>query len=338
MIALLLLAVVELPLGNFARPGVPVLITSDKPTVVDVGGWKWLVDGPTEIYPPSLPATIRFEGGQLHLEQYQEVFMLVGSKKNMRLVRGMGWQPLELFDRIELYLDEWAPWEKSILDGWERAGGLVQAYELWGAPPSVREKSSNVLPEIYDLAPARGVGSRAHDLAKPFAAGTAIALAVLLLLRPRRVMLLCLLVATLGGGVGVWRVASAVEPFSRAEVRIYGFGRVRIFTMYRAEIDGAEMPAPEGAPFFYRGPGQPWWDSEDRILRADRGVIRGFVRDELGTAPKRMESGEDRRVLKPFFRKHVAGQNPRWWWGLEAFQCGVEEVRPLLVVDIGPVR
>ena len=108
--------------------------------------------------------------------------------------------------------------------------------------------------------------------------------------------------------------------------------------MYRAEIDGAEMPVPEGAPFFYRGPGQPWWDSGDCVLRADRGVIRGFVRDEIAEAPKRMESGEDRRVLKPIFRKHAIGQEVRWLWGLEAFQCGVEQVRPLLVVDIGPVR
>ena len=256
----------------------------------------------------------------------------------MRLVRGMGWQPLELFDRIELYLDDWAPWEKEILDQWERAGGLVVPYELFGPPPTIREESSNVLPEIYDLAPARGVGSRAHELAKPFAAGTAIALVILLLLRPRRVMILCLLVGTLGGAVGAWRVAAAVEPFSRAEVRIYGFGRVRIFTMYRAEIDGAEMPVPEGAPFFYRGPGQPWWDSADRVLKADRGVIRGFVRHEIANAPKRMESGEERRVLKPIFRKHASAWKPRWWWGLEAFQCGVEQVRPLLVVDMEPVR
>jgi hypothetical protein len=337
MIALLLLAVVELPLGNFARPGVPVLITSDKPVVVDVGGWKWLVDGPTEIYPPALPATIRFDGGQLQLKRVPKTMILIGDERSMRLVRGMGWQPLDLFDRIDRLVEP-EQWERAILDDWIRAGGWLLLGTGTAPPPRWGEESSSVLPEIYDLAPARGVGSRAHDLAKPFAAGTAIVLAVLLLLRPRRVVPLCLLVAALGGTVGAWRASAAVEPFSRAEVRIYDEGRVRVFTMYRAEIDGAEMPAPNGAPFFYRGPGQPWWDSEDRVLRAVRGVIRGFVRDELSNAPKPMESGEDRRVLKPIFRKHAKGRKVRWRWGFEAFQCGVEQVRPLLVVDIGPVR
>jgi len=337
MIALLLLAVVELPLGNFARPGVPVLITSDKPVVVDVGGWKWLVDGPTEIYPPALPATIRFEGGQLQLKAVPDTLIMIGKSENMRLVRGMRWQPLDVFDRIDRR-DEPKAWEQSVLDDWTRAGGWVLIGSDSAPPPIWGESSTNVLPEIYDLAPARGVGSLAHELAKPFAAGTAIVLAILLLLRPRRVMMLCLVVGALGGTVGAWRVAAGVEPFSRAEVRIHDGNRVRIFTMYRAEIDGAEMPVPEGAPFFYRGPGQPWWDSADRVMKADRGVIRGFVRDELAEAPKRTESGEDRRVLKPIFRKHAKDLKPRWWWGLEAFQCGVEEVRPLLVVNIGPVR
>ncbi|MEM8886175.1 MAG: hypothetical protein AAGD14_19090, partial [Planctomycetota bacterium] len=126
--------------------------------------------------------------------------------------------------------------------------------------------------------------------------------------------------------------------FSRAEVVIHYPGRTRIFTMWRAEWDGAAMPVPPGSPFFYRAAGEPWWDA-DRVMRANVDVVRGFVREEQASEPARRGLSEDRRMLRKVFRSQLPkGAEPRWWWGLEAFQAGGEEVRPTLEIEVGGVR
>ena len=234
----------------------------------------------------------------------------------------MRWQPLDLFDEIEIDVEP-EPWVRELIDAWPRPG---------------EKRPGNVLPEIYDLAPLRGAGSAAHERARPFAAGTAIALLALLALRPRRARTLCLVVALIGGAIGGWSAAAAVEPYSVCEVRIHEPGRTTVYSMFRAEIDGAEMAAPPGAPFFYRGPGEPWWEGPDRVLRADRGVIRGFRRVEAASEPLSSGTTEERRELRPVVRRHISGGQPRAFWGPGVFRAGSEPAVPLLELVVGPVR
>jgi len=352
VIAALLLLALELPLGPFARPGVPVLVTSETRTDVDLAGWIWSVDGPTEVAPPQLPCTIAYPGGTAQVQAVPEGQLLVGALHAaregavpIRLVEGMGWQPLDVFDRI--VVGRCGAWERAILDAWARAGGdVVDAEAPAEAPrPLPFPRAGSARPEVYDLATARGAGSAAFAVGRRFAFATAAALAILLaagllgFLPARAVAALVLVVAAVGGGVGAALTAGAAEPFSRATVVIHYPSRTRVFTMVRAEWNGASMPAPAGVPFFYRGAGDPWWRDGARTLVADRGVIRGFVRDEAPREAAREGDSESRRSLRPLFRSQVpAGAEPRWWWGLEAFQGGNRPVVPILEVEVGGVR
>jgi len=351
VIALLVLAAVELPLGPFARPGVPVLLASDEPAVADLAGWTWRVDGPTEVAPPQLPCTVRLEEGSLALEPVPEGRVLVGSLRAgredavpIRLVRGMHWRTLDVFDRIVAGPCE--PWERTILDAWARAGGdVVDGAVSAPAAPLPVPRAGNVLPEIYDLATARGEGSAAHELARPLALGMAAAFALLLLagargrLSARAAVLLCLVVGLAGGAAGAWLTRGAAEPFSEALVRIHYPGRTREFHFVQAEWDGAEREAPPGVPFFYRGAGDPWWDGPGRVLLAGEGIVRGFVRDVDPVEPLREGGSEMRRILRRVFRSQLPGDaDPRWWWGTEAFQGGNRPVKPILEIEAGRVR
>ena len=352
MIAALLLLAVELPLGPFARPGVPVLLDSATPVEVDLAGWKWRVEGPTEVAPPQLPCTIALPEGSLEVRAPADGRILVGSLRAggsdavpIRLVRGMGWQPLDLFDRI--VVGECEPWERAILEAWARAGGDVAFPDQEAAParPLPVPRAGDVLPEIYDLATARGVGSRSFSVARRIAAGLAAVLLLLLLagargrLGARPVVTFSLVVGLTGGTVGAWLTQREAEPFSSARVVIHYPGRTRTFTMVRAEWDGAAMPAPAGVPFFYRGAGDPWWADGDRVLRAGEGIVRGFVRDAEATEPVREGSTERRRILDRIFRSQLPkGAEPRWWWGPEAFHGGAESPTALLEIEAGAVR
>ena len=53
-------AEVELPLGPYARLGVPVLVRARGD--VEVSGWRFSISGTGLIHPPTLPATIEGEG------------------------------------------------------------------------------------------------------------------------------------------------------------------------------------------------------------------------------------------------------------------------------------
>ncbi|MHC4450691.1 MAG: hypothetical protein ACYS0E_11250 [Planctomycetota bacterium] len=328
MIALLILLAVELPLGPFARPGVPVLLTSDAPVDVNLSGWIWRVDGPTEVAPPQLPCSL--PGGSLELAPAELVGVIGKAKQGevaIRLVKGMSWRPLDLFSEIRY--GEVEPWEREILEAWEASRASVSF-------------AGNVLPEVYDLAPGRGVGSTSMLFARLVAAAMGGALCLLLLLAgrgslaARPAIVFCALIALVGGSMGAWLTRRGAEPFTEARIVIHYPGRTRVFRMFRAEWDGAEMVAPEGVPFFYRGAGDPWWAGSDRILRADEGIIRGFQIDLPVTEPVRAGDSEPRRLLRKLLRRHAP--SGAWWWGLEAFQAGPDAVRPLLEVEAGPVR
>ena len=53
LLAATLLADISLPLGRFARPGVPVLMDGKGEVTID--GWAFTIDGPTLVHPPRLP-------------------------------------------------------------------------------------------------------------------------------------------------------------------------------------------------------------------------------------------------------------------------------------------
>ena len=89
--------------------------------------------------------------------------------------------------------------------------------------------------------------------------------------------------------------------------------------------------APDGVPFFYRGAGDPWWGSSDRLMRADEGIIRGFLVDKERSEPAREGDSEPTRLLRKFLRRHAP--SGAWWWGREAFQSGAGAVRPIVEVE-----
>ncbi|MHC4940739.1 MAG: hypothetical protein ACYTHK_17500 [Planctomycetota bacterium] len=328
VIGLLLVMTVELPLGPFARPGVPVLMTSEQPEEVDLAGWVWLVDGPTEVSPPQLPCAL--PGGSLQPAPERLVGVIGKADEgevSIRLVKGMSWRPLDLFDEIRY--GEVEPWEREILERWEKS--------RQGVP-----RTGNVLPEVYDLAPGRGVGSASMLLARLVGAAMGGAICILLLLggrgsiAARPTLVFCGLIVLVGGGMGAWLTHRAAQPFSEARIVVHYPDRTRVFRMFRAEWDGAAMPAPRGVPFFYRGAGEPWWDGGDRVVRADEGIIRGFIVDGDATEPARTGDSEPTRLLRKLMRRHAP--NGRWWWGKEAFSAGPDPVVPIVEIEAASVR
>ena len=114
--------------------------------------------------------------------------------------------------------------------------------------------------------------------------------------------------------------------------------RPTFLTLSFALATSLGAPAPAGMPFFYRGPGEPWWEDESRILKADEGIIRGFVRDVPRREPARTGSDEKRRILRPVLRRHTNGVKTRWWWGHEVFSGTADPGPPILEIEVDSVR
>ncbi|MEM8885528.1 MAG: hypothetical protein AAGD14_15795, partial [Planctomycetota bacterium] len=166
--SVLLLLAVELPLGPFGQPGVPVLVTSEEPVDLVVDGWTWRIDGPTAVALPRLPCDVA--GTQVRAPK-GELVGVVGrageGEVALRLVEGMPWQPLLAFDRIEVRR-EVAAWEHALLDRRAKAGAAP--------PPGL------VLPEIYDVRSGRGVGSASRVVMRRLALGMGVVFALLVAL------------------------------------------------------------------------------------------------------------------------------------------------------------
>jgi hypothetical protein len=262
-IALLLaLAGVEAPLGLYARPGVPVLLRSDTPTVVDIDGWTFRVDGTTPIFPPAVPCVVRDEDGRelLRLEDPgdrpltgviggvpPDLEGAVGIPRPVALAAGC-WRALDIFDRVlvtdPVRGDE--PWFPCVAR-WVHAGGslaladalrlfpegtgLGAAAERAGDLPGPRiPRPTNVRPDVYALVRPVASGSRPLRAARWIVLGAALASALQILLalrgrlRPATLLAGLGAVALLGAAVGLVRTRADYTPVARGRIEISYFG------------------------------------------------------------------------------------------------------------------
>jgi hypothetical protein len=389
----------ETPLGARARPGVPVLLTSAMPTTVDLAGWQWRVDGPTLVYPPQLPCDGRAgsDSGSIALRAVPDGAILVGLAgqgrfepadgvltQRIRLVPGTPWQALDLFDRIVWTgPDAPTPDERALLLTWIRMGGdVVVAPTLWPDPerdlglgslqrvhapyvtsparPLPVPRLGNVLPEVYDLVPARGDGSPPlHQARLVFFAMALVLLAELVggaggWVGRRHLLGVSLAVAVVGGALGLWLTRRAYRPVAEASVEVVyrpdgdsRFARVRTFRMLRGLGFDAHARAAEGAPFFYRGASEPWWRGADQSMLVDEGVWRGFASDEAaedGTdvsdnQPTDAKLREVRRLLLRVAPPDGPSRwKSRWTWGADRFFPLGSGGAPVVRVECVPVR
>jgi hypothetical protein len=312
------------PLGPFARPGVPVLIDGREEVFLD--GWTFELDGLTVIHPPRVP----FRACGHEFREVRAGKLLVGvagatveAGRGVRIVpvslRGLQlehWRALDLFDRIVVGAGVNAGVEaRRALVHWVRAGGclvtagwqpfdeclgrfstavsLDEALRKAGPVRSLLiPRPGNVRPDIYTLLPRPTEPSPALAAARWTVLGTAVALAIQLLLAARglisrRALLLGLgAVALLGALVGLARTRADYEPTAggRIEVRYRDEGTVRIrsYALFTAVGPGASVTAgPDWTPVLFRAGGDAWWPDGSRHCPLADGVIRVFLTERL---------------------------------------------------------
>ena len=273
-------AEVTAPLGPWARPGVPVLLVSDTPTVVKIDDWLFRVDGPTLVYPPRVPATVRDAAGKelLYLEEVGEQETLVGVigdppaelanavAISPRALHAAAWRALDVFDHLLLTLpagDE--PWVDAVYR-WVRAGGSLAgpgaravfaadaglgavADRLDELPPRAIPLPGNIRPDLYAEVAQPAAVSPALRSARWVVLGAAVALALHLLLGARgwigrRTLLSGLaLVAVAAGLLGLLRTGFDYTPVARGRIEILYFGG----GMERRRVYEIFLPAGPGA-------------------------------------------------------------------------------------------
>ncbi len=262
LLVLLLLAGVEAPLGLYARPGVPVILRSNTPTVVDLDGWMFRIDGTTVVFPPALPCVVRGEDGKelFRLEDPGDRPLtgvlgedvpegLEGARAIRPVALAAGdWRALDLFDRLVATVpvrgDE--PWFPTVAQ-WVLAGGSLaveDARRLFpegtglGAAAERPEdlplprfpRPGNVRPDLYALVKPVAAASLPLRAARWIVLGAALAsvLTVLLALRGRlrAPALLAGLgaVALLGAGIGLVRTRADYTPVARGRIEVSCFG------------------------------------------------------------------------------------------------------------------
>lgn len=376
------------PLGRYARPGVPAVLTSDSPVDVNIAGWTWRVDGIGTLAVPRVPCTVVHDGGSIALRAVPEDKLLVGIigpgqlpevpntvVARVELVDGIPWVALDLFDRIVWTgVDRPTAGQTALLLRWVRMGGdlvaprgvfeaedsgLGRLQSVGGqneAEPARRHpipRLGNAIPEIYDLAPARGDGSPALLHLRNVFFGMALVLLLGFLggaggwIGRRLFWGLTLAVVVVAAGLGTWLTRRAFEPLAEARIEITYFAsppseysRSRIFRVVRATGGDARLPARDGIPLFYRAAGDAWWSAPDGPLAFDEGVSRAFLvdREVLGVSPGE-PGGDDPRELRRLLRR-VAPQDgkPGWQWGTRVLRPFGRVTESLLSVDIVAVR
>jgi hypothetical protein len=318
------LAGVEAPLGPYARPGVPVLLRSDAPTVLDLDGWKFRVEGVSAVFPPGVPCVVRGDDGRevLRLEDPGERALTgvigdipqgLADAVRIRPDAIADWRALDLFDRLlvtgPVRGDE--PWFATVA-AWVHAGGSLAAEEaarlfpqgaglgavaasIEGLPPARIPRSGNVRPDLYArILPvvARSPALRAARWVV-LAASFALALQILVALRGR------IGLAALLGGLGAVAVAGAVTGFLRAradftplatgriEISWFGGGveRLRTYLVYRHAGPGAAAPVRAGAaPVLFGSHRAPWWRGPGEEAPLEEGMSRIFAVEEVRRA------------------------------------------------------
>lgn len=261
LLVVLLLAGVEAPLGPYARPGVPVILRSDTPTVVDLDGWTFRIDGLTPVFPPAVPCVVRGEDGKelLRLEDPGDLPLtgVLGDVpegleravpiRPVALAAG-DWRALDLFDVVlatgPVRGDE--PWFPTVAR-WVLAGGslvIPDARRLFpegtglGAAAERAEdlplpripRPTNVRPDLYELVKPVAAASPPLRAARWIVLGAALAsaLQVLLALRGRlragTILAGLGAVALLGSGIGLVRTRADYTPVARGRIEISYFG------------------------------------------------------------------------------------------------------------------
>lgn len=252
---------VEAPLGPYARVGVPVLLHSDSPIVVDLDGWKFRIEGTTPVFPPAVPCVVRGEDGNeiLRLEDPGDRALTgvvgdvppdlagaVGIPHPIALAAGC-WRALDLFDVLVIGTvrgDE--PWFPCVAQ-WVKAGGSLVALDAQGLfpdgtglgaaadrvenlPPPRIPRPGNVRPDLYALVKPVAQGSPPLRAARWVVLGAALACALQILLallgRMRAAtLLLGLGAASLAGAVvGLARTRADYTPLARGRIEISYFG------------------------------------------------------------------------------------------------------------------
>jgi hypothetical protein len=230
-------------------------------------------------------------------------------------LRAQHWRALDLFDRIVVTAPPTgdSPWVAALTD-WVRAGGSLVAPKnplplgsglgrvyarLEDAGPVLEPRiprAGNVRPDVYDLVPPPARRSRALRAARWIVVGAGAAFALQILLaalgRMRRRLLLegLLVVALLGGAVGLVRTRSDYTPVARGRIEVaYIGGGVERRRTYMAFVHaGPHAVAPlAGAhtPILYRAGGDPWWVTPASGAPLEAGVTRVFLVEQVRPAP-----------------------------------------------------
>jgi hypothetical protein len=264
---------VEAPLGPFARAGVPVLLRSDRPVVVDLDGWTFRVEGATPVFPPALPCIVRVDGEEtLRLSEPKgpltgvigDVPPALGESavpiQPVALALGC-WRALDLFEKVlvtgPVRGDE--PWFPCVAQ-WVLAGGSLAvegagrlfpegtglgaaAERLEDLPPSRIPAPLNVRPDVYELVPEVARSSPPFRTARWVVLGAALAMALQILvalrgrMRATTLVLGLAAVAILGAGAGLLRTEADYTPVARGRIEVSWFGggveRIRTYLVYR---------------------------------------------------------------------------------------------------------
>jgi hypothetical protein len=253
-------AEVEAPLGPFARPGVPVLLRSASPVVVDLDGWTFRVEGTTPVFPPALPCVVRVDGDEVLrlVERPDRLVGVIGDPPPGGLGAGFVqvrpialadgcWRALDHFDGIVVQGgvrgDE--PWFPCVAQ-WVLAGGSLAvedarrlfpegtglgaaADRVEDLPPPRIPAPGNVRPDVYDLVGEVSRRSPPFRAARWIVLGAALAMALQILvamrgrMRARALVVGLAATAVLGAGAGILRTRADYTPVARGRLEISWF-------------------------------------------------------------------------------------------------------------------
>lgn len=265
MTILLLLALagveVEAPLGPYARPGVPVILRSDAPTVVDLDGWTFRVDGATPVFAMAVPCVVRGEDGK-ELRRLEDpgaraLTAVIGDvppdlegavQVSPAALAPSHWRALDLFDALLVTIpvrgDE--PWFPCVAQ-WVHAGGSLAvagsrrlfpsgmglgavADRREDLPPPRIPRPLATRPDLYALVGETAASSPPLGTARWIVALAMLACTVQILLvrlgrLPNWTLFVGLGAMVLGAAVlGLVRTRSDYTPTARGEIRISFFG------------------------------------------------------------------------------------------------------------------